>query len=100
MKHSQLIRKAKKSLSRHLCCGRESWVCEAIKSSAVTDEDRKNANQIIKNIQRAIGGSNYTVLHWLQSQEIDDHEATPEQIQDYRLRWMDAMINKYERAGK
>lgn len=99
MKHSEILRKAKTVLSKKVCSGPDSWVCYAIYQCAKTEADEKKANQITRKIREQLNQS-FTILDWLQEKSYDVYIASPRQIQNYRLRWMDKMIQEYERVGK
>ena len=115
MKHSELIREAKKelwngvgdfNLSTH--CVHVCYCLDRVARRA-TESDIKKIKQIKKSIQKAIGTitifgkpTNLTksVEDWLDSRGFGASSVHIKWRQDYRARWMDAMINQYEREGK
>jgi hypothetical protein len=101
MKHSTLLKKAKKRLDLKTSYHLASYVCNAIELSVKTDEEHALMDDIHRLIQKRLEGSQ-TLYGWLCKQlsvgQISG--ATDEQIQNYRLRWMDSLIKEYQEAGK
>lgn len=117
MKHSEIIRESKKylwngkerlSYSKH-----ELYVCHCIArfedESLTKQSDQNKVTQILKRIQKKLG---YIELYnlelkipravedWVETQGFNVKGVAHKWKQDYRSRWMDAMIKEYEEAGK
>ena len=94
MKHSTLLRRAKKHLKK------EEFVCLAINEAAWVSKDYKRnslkAMEIKNQICEAIKPY-HSVKCWLRGQGFD---PTNEQMVEYRHRWLDELIRIYEEAGK
>lgn len=117
MKHSEILRGAKQYLwngkeplffAKH-----EQYVChclERFEDEKITKEsDRNKVTQITNRIQKTLG---HIVLEhtgiripravedWVETQGFKVKGVAQKWKQDYRSRWMDAMIKEYEEAGK
>ena len=101
MKHSTLIHRAKRLLYLSSSTHISSYVCNAIEDAVRTDEQEKLKDEIHTLIRKRLNGNN-TIYGWL-SDTVGRKamsRATDEQLQDYRLRWMDSLIQEYKEAGK
>lgn len=101
MKHSTLLKRAKKHLCMHSSSNINSFVCNALDDAVQTYEQHKTMLEIRKLISSRLYPCT-TIYGWLSSQlKLSDLAmATDEELQDYRLRWMDSLIQEYKEAGK
>ena len=100
MKHSKIIRKAKKIIDTTGKDFFNQFVCCAIQDAAKSCKDMDRADEITALIRKRLKGCD-TVTAWLFSNKsISTYDVPYQQIQDYRLRWMDSLIEEYERVGK
>jgi hypothetical protein len=99
MKHSELIREAKKMLEMD-DLNAHSFVCLVISDTCRKHGEIKKLVEI-RNLIRERLGESYTVIDWLSKKMgvkfITESNKT---IQDYRARWMDSLADEYESVGK
>jgi len=103
MKHSEILREAKKRLwdgvSRRRV-NQASTICFAIILVSREGKDIYRAREIQTQIQEALDEQGY-VSQWLNQQvRIPEELLTHRNMQEYRHRWLDELIRIYEEAGK
>ena len=99
MKHSEIIKEAKKYLDDGTRLkGESAFVCFALRDSVKTNADWKRVESIQKLIRKRIHPFG-TITKWLEFNGYDVEKVSACAIQDYRLRWMDSLIKEYEDAG-
>ena len=101
MKHSELLKQAKKAIKSR----KHRYICVALQAitgykyqKPVIEENQRKALEIVEYIESLLGQS-YTVESWL----FDNHKIMihkEKHYRDYRLRWLDKLIEDYEKAGK
>lgn len=94
MKHSTLLRRAK----RHLIT--EIYICCAIDAAFWDLSSDKRDWDLSDELIRKIGEALYphsTVEDWLRAR---GYKPTDKQLLRYRRRWLDELIRIYEEAGK
>jgi len=90
MKISQVLKLAKEKLPT------ERFVCIAIRESGAGLISKEYATQYVRNLLEGC----FTVEQWLQDKAgIDANSMTYEGMNDYRLRWVDHMINELEKES-
>lgn len=109
MKTSEAFKQAKQCLKP---IGRAKFICHALAEAAYTRSvctagfdwcviyrtDKPGFKTAIKAIKDRIG-SDSPVCTWLHSRGIEYGTYTPEQLQEYRHRWLDALIAEFEAKG-
>ena len=101
MKHSTLIKRAKRLLYMQSSYHINSYVCNAIESAVQSDHQEFLMFQIHDLIRKRLEGHS-TIYSWLSNKvgiKVMSN-ATDEELQNYRLRWMDSLIQEYKEAGK
>lgn len=118
MKHSELIREAKKWLwdgnGRPSLINHEFYVCYCLtrvqeENEDIKESDRKKIDEILARIRKKIGSVKVcgidlnltrSVEDWLNDRGFKTSGVAQKWLQDYRARWMDAMIKEWEDKGK
>lgn len=95
-KASTLLRRAKKRIKD----GDNTFICLALIDCAVTRQENQTVQKIVSKIDSAIGTCG-SVTGWLVNfQGVPDEQINEHTAREYRLRWLDHLIQTYKGAGQ
>ena len=90
MKISEVLRKAKPFLKK------SEYVCWAINCCDIPKRDKHEAKKYIRDLLAPFNA----VDTWLYYKDIDVKHLTHRNLDNYRERWIDHMIQELEKEGK
>lgn len=105
MKHSEILRKAKRYIwngKNQDDVNKDQFICWALERVSDLDEVDTKVRQIRQEIQKRMGDE-LTIESWLNRWGYIPANWYPEfqvKIQKYRKAWMNQLIKEYERIGQ